>query len=324
MQKTLTTSGTEKKMQKDGTGVVFFDTFSSKNDDGRSYINNCGQSCSIDFSCCPFTGKERDEETGYGYFGARYMDHEMMTMWLSVDPMADKYPSISPYAYCAWNPVKQVDPDGREIVIKDGEQTYYYRSGHVYLSKKHGALPVDNKLGKDASKIKRNLDMMSKDKAGAKVVNCLVSNKKQTYTIAADASSGEGNYDHINKKVSLVSGKANNLGSLSHELFHAYQDDNVRTPHTIYNELEAYVFSGVIYGASLGITSTTDLDYNEKGVSFAKDLKHGKPFNENTFQYLLDNFKNYSAANWKGDYTDYPTNPGNYKASDSLLKDLFK
>ena len=65
---------------------------------------------------CPFvsTGKERDEETGYGYFGARYMDHELMTMWLSVDPMANKYPNISPYAYCAWNPVKLVDSDGNE------------------------------------------------------------------------------------------------------------------------------------------------------------------------------------------------------------------
>ena len=29
--------------------------------------------------------------------------------------MADKYPCISPYAYCAWNPVKLVDPDGREV-----------------------------------------------------------------------------------------------------------------------------------------------------------------------------------------------------------------
>ena len=62
-----------------------------------------------------FTGKELDEETGYGYFGARYMDHELLTMWLSVDPMADKYPGISPYAYCAWNPVKLVDPDGEEV-----------------------------------------------------------------------------------------------------------------------------------------------------------------------------------------------------------------
>ena len=70
--------------------------------------------------------------------------------------------------------MKLVDPDGREIVIKDGEQTYYYRNGHVYLSKKHGALPMDNKLGKEASKIKKNLDIMSKDKAGAKVINRLV------------------------------------------------------------------------------------------------------------------------------------------------------
>ena len=71
-----------------------------------------------------FTGKERDEETGYGYFGVRYMDHGLMTMWLSVDPMSDKYPSISPYAYCTWNPIKLVDPDGREIddyFSKDGK-----------------------------------------------------------------------------------------------------------------------------------------------------------------------------------------------------------
>ncbi|MBP5541081.1 MAG: hypothetical protein J6X88_05460 [Bacteroidales bacterium] len=107
------------------TKGVFFDTFSSKNDDGRSCINNCGQGYSIDFSCCPFTGKEKDEETGYGYFGARYMDHELMTMWLSVDPLADKYPSISPYSYCAWNPVKLVDPDGRDVweVDKNGRIT---------------------------------------------------------------------------------------------------------------------------------------------------------------------------------------------------------
>ena len=70
-----------------------------------------------------FTGKEKDEETGYGYFGARYMDHELMTMWLSVDPMADKYPSISPYSYCAWNPVKLVDPDGNDWYEYTDEKT---------------------------------------------------------------------------------------------------------------------------------------------------------------------------------------------------------
>ncbi len=61
-------------------------------------------------------GKEKDPETGYGYFGARYMDHELMTMWLSIDPLSDKYPNISPYAYCMWNPVKLIDPDGRDTI----------------------------------------------------------------------------------------------------------------------------------------------------------------------------------------------------------------
>ena len=76
--------------------------------------------------------EERDEETGYGYFGARYMDHELMTMWLSVDPMADKYPSISPYAYCAWSPVRLVDPNGEEdvmLVYVWFQATKYHRSG---------------------------------------------------------------------------------------------------------------------------------------------------------------------------------------------------
>ena len=66
-----------------------------------------------------FTGKERDSETGFSYFGARYYDSDLMTGWLSVDPLADKYPSLSPYAYCAWNPVKLVDPDGREMMMND-------------------------------------------------------------------------------------------------------------------------------------------------------------------------------------------------------------
>ena len=95
-----------------------------------------GVNCTQNIRLYPFvfTGKERDEETGYGYFGARYMDYELMTMWLSVDPMAYKYPSISPYNYCIWNTIKLVDPDGNEIHIsipisvKDGVKIvdYYY------------------------------------------------------------------------------------------------------------------------------------------------------------------------------------------------------
>lgn len=37
--------------------------------------------------------------------------------WLSVDPLADKYPNISPYAYCNWNPIINIDPDGKNTRI---------------------------------------------------------------------------------------------------------------------------------------------------------------------------------------------------------------
>ena len=62
-----------------------------------------------------FTGKETDWETGLSYFGARYYNPTLLTSWTAVDPMADKYPSLSPYNYCAWNPMKLVDPDGEEV-----------------------------------------------------------------------------------------------------------------------------------------------------------------------------------------------------------------
>ena len=50
--------------------------------------------------CPKSTGKEKDSETGYYYFGARYYNSDL-SLWLSVDPMADKYPNLSPYNYCS-------------------------------------------------------------------------------------------------------------------------------------------------------------------------------------------------------------------------------
>ena len=68
--------------------------------------------------CYTFSAKEKDSETGLSYFGSRYYSSDL-SVWLSVDPQASKYPSLSPYVYCANNPVRVVDPDGEEIVITE-------------------------------------------------------------------------------------------------------------------------------------------------------------------------------------------------------------
>ncbi len=88
--------------------------------------------------CSPFTGKERDRETGYSYFGARYYDSDLSGLFLSVDPMSDKYPGISPYAYCAWNPVKYIDPRGEKIDLSKltEEQNVLYKNKIEILQKK--------------------------------------------------------------------------------------------------------------------------------------------------------------------------------------------
>ena len=73
-----------------------------------------------------FTGKERDWETGYDYFGARFYDHRK-GIWNSVDPLADKYPNVTPYLYCNGNPIMLVDPTGEwiAVVINDDTGTSY-------------------------------------------------------------------------------------------------------------------------------------------------------------------------------------------------------
>ena len=101
-------------------------------------------------------GKEKDYESGFHYYGARYYWSELLTGWLSVDPMMDKYPGISPYNYCMWNPVKLVDPDGNNAMDNDdwyqNKETgaVLWREGHARETTRDG--DVYENIGESYSK----------------------------------------------------------------------------------------------------------------------------------------------------------------------------
>lgn len=48
------------------------------------------------------------------------IEPEQLMRWLSVDPLAKDYPSISPYTFVANMPIRAVDPDGRKILFVNG------------------------------------------------------------------------------------------------------------------------------------------------------------------------------------------------------------
>ena len=98
--------------------------------------------CAGEYPCCTFThpatahyslltanstytfsAKEKDSETGLSYFGSRYYSSDL-SVWLSVDPMAAKYPHQSNYVYCSNNPIKVIDPNGED-------EWEVNKSGHI-------------------------------------------------------------------------------------------------------------------------------------------------------------------------------------------------
>ena len=64
-----------------------------------------------------YNGKEEQSFVSVPYidYGARMYDPKYGIRWTGVDPLSEKYLNLSPYAFCAGNPIKFVDPNGEDI-----------------------------------------------------------------------------------------------------------------------------------------------------------------------------------------------------------------
>ena len=159
-----------------------------------------------------FNGKELDQETGLYYYGARYMN-PVTSLWYGVDALTEKYPTIGGYVYCAGNPARLVDPDGKKIDesnLTEEEQKHYAKQ--INLNRQISTLfnTMYNEL----------------------------ENSHYTYTISfGEIFSEENPLKDIDGKfiinetgggtIRLTNKKAEiNPNALIEELFHAYQHEN--------------------------------------------------------------------------------------------------
>jgi RHS repeat-associated protein len=78
-----------------------------------------------DVSVYKFTSKERDDESFYDYFGARYYDARV-GRWGQVEPLLEKYLTTSPYSYALLNPLRLFDVNGMDVDITGSQVTGTY------------------------------------------------------------------------------------------------------------------------------------------------------------------------------------------------------
>ena len=177
-----------------------------------------GKGLNGDFQSYKYNGKELERQIGldiYDY-GARRYD-AATCRFTTMDPLAEKYYSTSPYAYCVNNPMRFVDTDGKKIKDPDGIVKNYKNqlSDNINnLQEMINISAVESGIGGELMSLyKTALEEISK-----------LEDSDQVYTIFSDKSSKEGgmSYNMVSGEVKIGLGD-NNIGIVGHELIHAYQ-----------------------------------------------------------------------------------------------------
>ncbi|MCI0698444.1 hypothetical protein L0337_41405, partial [candidate division KSB1 bacterium] len=222
-----------------------------------------------------FAGMVYDDEFGLNLHHTPFRPYDgLMGRWVIMDPLAQKYPSLSPYNYAANNPVLFIDANGDTI--------------------DYSALNKEQRKSFDELVV-----TLSKDKRFAEVWNTLVTSSA-IYRISVNelqktAGQYQRNTDEI-RSGGTLSFKSITLAGIesatAHEVYHAYQHDQANLPRSVGEEIEAPLFADAIT-LSLGILGSTPMRVNRIPV-FAESysrLLFGDSFNENDWFMAITTFK---------------------------------
>ncbi len=134
-----------------------------------------------------FNAKELDEETGMYYFEARYYRAPTFT---SRDPLFEKYFWMSPYAYCANNPVKYVDPTGMTVEITGEEQKAAFKE----FKKGAAQYEIKIKMDKHGQISGKYVGKGEISKEGQQIMNAITDKSVQVRINATSGNETEGGH----------------------------------------------------------------------------------------------------------------------------------
>jgi RHS repeat-associated protein len=100
-------------LEVDETGLVI--SYEEYHPYGTSAYRSARSGVEVSEKRYQYTGKERDEETGFGYHSARYLA-PWLGRWTSADPIGLQA-GVNLYRYCAASPVVFRDPSGTDEVV---------------------------------------------------------------------------------------------------------------------------------------------------------------------------------------------------------------
>jgi hypothetical protein len=122
---------------------------------------------------------------------------------MTIDPLAEKYYSVSPYAYCLNNPIKYIDPDGRVVRLANN-----YAGGMENIAK------------------------IAATSLGSQVMSHLIG-RRETYTMNSTFWTRSSVYNSNNGDINYVGnpwyseiggGAFNSMIAMGHETFHAFDN----------------------------------------------------------------------------------------------------
>lgn len=201
------------------------------------------------------TGKDFFDLQGAGWYDnqARYYDCLIPT-FKSQDPLAEKYPWLSPYNHCANNPMRFVDYDGQRIsVIEKGiDYIYTYTDDGYGFYDAHGNPYQGN--SEFINKLTKALSNINSGYVGNLLVTSLVNSSEELLIQESSKNSyntktNTVNWDSDKSTIGLYYNQGEykiegpSFITLAHELAHGYDDFNKTFDNSIWVSLNNNIWA---------------------------------------------------------------------------------